>query len=123
VAKVQVPSKNSVFYNVTREFSPEGFCNLNVLDAFNEIGYSRAETRRLLNDGAIKVWDTRVNGNKMEWYKRRSREMELVEPDEVFIFGKPKVLTIRKKPFVFYKRLFYWLRPYCERVYECLLKK
>ena len=91
---------------------------MDIVDAFNKIGYSKAEVRRLLKSGAIKIWDTRCDGGHFEWYKRRALPVELVEPDDVLMFGHPKVLVIKKKPFPMFKRLFYWARPFVERRLE-----
>ena len=110
MARVKSPHSNQVFFEIKRRFRWEGFCRLNVRDAFGEIGYSKSEVNRLLKNGAIKIWDTRVTVDGMEWYKRPSELVELVEPDDVFIFGKPKVLTIKQIPFSVEEIIYYKLR-------------
>ena len=114
MARVQKPLTNQVYFEVVRPFTWEGFHELDVVGAFQEIGYSKAEIGRLFKDGAIKIWDTRLNGNKFEWYKRKAETQELVEPDDVFIFGHPKVLIIKQMPFTLWEKIYYWLRGYFE---------
>ena len=119
MTKVKRPPSNRVYHYVERAFSAEGFHSLNVMGAFNEIGYSRAEARRLLNGGSIKIWDTSVvDKNHFEWYKRQANAIELVEPNDVFIFGHPKALIIQAKHVSPFKRLFWYLRPKVERMLE-----
>jgi hypothetical protein len=96
MTKAQTPKNNTIFFYIERKFE-DGFCSLNVIEAFAEIAYSKAEARRLLTSGGIKIWDTRIteDGNHFEWYKRRAQVVELVEPEDVFIFGKPKALIVK----------------------------
>ena len=106
-----------MFFDVVRGFSPEGFCSLSVVDVLKEIGYSGAEAGRLLRSGAVQIRDTRVtpDGNHWEWYRRKARETELIEPEDILSVSNSRFITIKKKPYPFYKALFYWLRPYWEK--------
>ena len=118
MTKVKAPAGNRVFHEIWRDFSWEGFHKLNVTDAFVEIGYSKSEIKRLLKNNAIKVWDTRVVGDKMEWYKRSVELVELVEPDEVFMFGRFKFLFVSPIPFKWYQKLYYKLRELKEMIWD-----
>ena len=102
--------------NIERKFSAEGFCNLDVMGAFVEAGRSKTEIRRMFKDRAIKIRDTKVENDKMVWYKRPADKFELVEPGDILIWGKYKTLTIRAKRRFILKSLFYYLRPYVERM-------
>uniref|UniRef100_A0A6M3L783 Uncharacterized protein n=1 Tax=viral metagenome TaxID=1070528 RepID=A0A6M3L783_9ZZZZ len=120
MAKVKRPEGNQIYHFIKRKFSWEGFCNLDIIEAFSEIGFSKTEARRLLDAGSIKIWDTRIQDSKVQWYKRRVRQVELVEPGDVLVFGKPKVLLIEKIPFTLYETLYYKLRLLKERILEWL---
>jgi len=109
MTNVKAPQGNRVFYEIEREFSWEGFHNLNVIYALKEIGYSVSEATRLLNCGGIKIWDTKIYGGKIQWYKRGVSRMELVEVGDNLIIGK-RILEIKKKPFPTYRKLFYRIR-------------
>ena len=119
MAKVKTPPRNQVEFSVERPFSAEGFHKLDVIGAFSEIGYSKAETRRLLCAGAIKIWDTRVQPDQrhFEWYKRPAQAFELIEPEEVLFFGK-RWFVIEPSPVQIYKRFYWWVRPHIERFIE-----
>ncbi len=106
---------NQVYFEVVRPFSAEGFHTLDVRAAFKEIGYSNTEVKRMFSEGTIKVWDTRLSKDKVEWYKRRASDFELVEAGDALIFGHPKALIIKRKPVFFLKRLFWAVRPRIER--------
>lgn len=123
---LQSPIKtNQVLFQINRPFSAEGFHKLDVIDAFREIGYSHTEAKRLLSDGAIKVWDSRVteDGNHWEWYKRKAETYELMELPErdkgsVLLFGHPRILEVLPEPVPLLKRLFRRVRPNVEKVLE-----
>ena len=118
MTKAQRPFGNQTGFIIKRPFSAEGFHKLDVIGAFNEIGYSKSETRRLLNAGAIKIWDTRVlpNNTQWEWYKRPSLALELIEPRDIFLFGKRLFVDASHVPM--YKRIYWCVRPYIERFIE-----
>lgn len=115
---VKVPKDNKVFHYVKRKFSWEGFYKLGVIEAFAEIGYSKSEARRLLNAGGIKIWDSEVHDGGIRWYKRTANPVELVEPEDVFIFGKPKALIVKQVPFSLWERIYYRLRTLKEQLVE-----
>ena len=120
------PNKtNQVFFEIKRPFSAKGFHRLNVLEAFREIGYSNVEAKRLLANGAIKVWDTRLTDEKKhwEWFQRRANAFELMElpahnKGSVIIFGHPRVLEILPTAVPIWRRLFWEIRPIVERLME-----
>ncbi len=109
---------NQVYFEVVRPFSAEGFHKLDVSAAFKEIGYSNTEVKRMFSEGTIKVWDTRLAGDKIEWFKRRTSDFELVEAGDALIFGHPKALIIDPEPVFFLKRLFWTVRPRIERFFR-----
>lgn len=115
MTNVKAPWGNRVFYDVEREFSWEGFHNLDVIYALKEIGYSVAEATRLLNSGAIKIWDTKVHDGKMVWHRRRVSRMELVEVGDNLIIGS-KILVIKPRPFPLHMKLFYHIRDIWDRL-------
>ena len=107
---------------VRRRFSWEGFCQLDVAEAINEIGYSKTEIKRLFKSNAIKIWDTKIteDGNHFIRYKRVANSIELVEPDDVIIIGKYRGLTIKAVPFSFFEKAYYKLRLIKEQIQERL---
>jgi len=117
MTKAIMPKTNQVYYNITRPFSSEGFHKLDVSRVLREMGYSNSEAGRMLKNGAVKIWDTRVleDGNHIEWYKRKVQEHELVECDDVLIIGKGKFVIIGKTKVNFIKRFWWYIRPYIER--------
>ena len=109
-----VKRPDNVFNYIKRKFSWEGFTELNVVDALVEIGYSGAEAKRLFNAGGIKIWDTKVKDGMMVWYKRRANLIEVIEPDDTLVIGKPKVLIIKQIPFSIFEKIYYNLRLWFE---------
>jgi|TARA_Y100000310_G_C20674021_1_gene811847 hypothetical protein len=97
---------------ISRHFSWEGFCHINILEALNETGFSKTEAKRLFKDGAIKVWDTKVtnDGCHFVWFKRIAELVELVEPKDVILVGRNKSLTIQAIPFKCYEKALFKLR-------------
>ncbi len=115
--KATRPQTNQPYYTFPTKFSSENFTKLDVVDILCSIGYSKAEARRLLLSGGVKIWDTRLDdgGKTFSWYKRVASQRELVEPEDVFVIGGKKFITIKKLNPPLPKRVFYWLRPYFER--------
>ena len=117
MTKAVMPKTNQVYYNITRPFSSEGFHKLDVPSVLHEMGYSNSEAGRLLNNNAVKIWDTMVSedGNHIEWFKRKAQEHELVESNEVLIVGKGKFVIVGKEKVNIIKRFWWYIRPFIER--------
>lgn len=94
---------------VTKKFSWEGFCKLDIAEVLDEVGFSKAESRRLWKDGAIKIYDTRVTPDGFVWYKRKSEPVELAEPYDLIFAGR-RVITILPEIFNIWERIYYRLR-------------
>ena len=107
-----------IFRNILLKFSPEGFRSVNIVDMLNKVGYSKTEARRLISDGSVKIWDTRLGGNKIVWYKICVNDSELVEPGDVLIIGGARYITLKAIPINIFLRVYYAVRPCFERLYE-----
>lgn len=105
-----------IYMSVERQFSAEGFLRLDVLEVLKEI-FSSTEAHRLFKEGAVKIWDTRVQDGKVFWYKRSCNRKELVEKGEWVLVGR-RAIQIRAKPINIFKKVFYYVRPYVERCIE-----
>ncbi len=108
--------------HIFRKFTWEGFHELDVVKAINEIGYSKTEIRRLFKNNAIKIWDTKITEDRNHFvsYKRVAKPLELVESGDVFIVGKFRSLTICAIPFRFYEKIYYNLRLFKEQLQDRL---
>ena len=106
-----------LYPKVTRPFSSEGFCWINVLETVVEAGYSKAETKRLLEAGAIKVdaWKVTEDNCHMQHYRRKAGVMELIDKGMCLYLGKHTVIEILPTHVPLYKRLFWRYRPTVER--------
>jgi hypothetical protein len=84
---------------IRRKFSAEGFCQLDVLGALSESGYSKAEAHRLFGNGAVRVEDIKILPDRKHVvkYRRKAEAVELIEPDEHLYIGKHRTLTVREQ--------------------------
>lgn len=98
-----------IYHHLTRKFSWEGFCKLDIHEALQEPGFSNSEIGRLFKAGSIKIRDTRITETHYEWYRRIANPDELIEPDDVLYIGK-KVLIIHQQPFSLMETLYYRIR-------------
>ena len=100
------------------KMSWEGFAKVNILDVLKYVGYSGTAGRRLFNDGAVKIMDTKVteDGEHFIWYQRKVEGTELVEPNDALLIGKHHWVILKGKPFTWYEKVYYHLRDILDRI-------
>ena len=104
---------------ISRLFSAEGFHKLDVFSALLEAGYSNAESHRLFKTGAIKIIDTKVTEDKTHFvgYTRPVSDFELIEKGDCLFIGKHQVLEIKSTFVNPFKRFWWYIRPFLERLF------